>query len=575
MDKKLHQMDGILSDTLDAIDNAPGESCTVLFVFGDHGMTEDGNHGGGTSDEMNAGLFAHFSPGCHAEDDEGLALDGSELSGPDSARAFESMHQIDLVPTISFLLGLPVPYANIGGVVPDLLPTPKRIHSDGNIQVSEPVTPHAAAALALNAAQVWNYLYTYSKTSSDLPKDRMKQLKDLLDSASLTYRDAIDSSRRLRDDTGEENKREAEYYDSTAYRQASSLFKLFLAESTGLGKTVWTQFNEGGMKLGILIMFIAWLMANPFLRRFVRFGSRSTVSHGSTKENTAPNRDDSAFQIVEVVATLVFMTFTCGVLTFGNSYIEHEREITMFSLSVLCLIALKRRIFISRHQRLWAALPLAVAICARVNDVFVTGHGLDPSIRLHRAHHPAVFIPSMLALTAIRLQWFDATRLKKGASLVDTVAIVSLTICWWDKRAADHGRNGFTAARISMVAVLLGLAHSMYDILLDGSSIKGQSLSLGRLKHVELLAFRLMVLLVIMTGPSAASTAVLIAVECAALRLMSLDTRVNSTTALVMAALWKLSIRTAFFGTSHHCSFNQLQFSVSSRTDWLTFLRQA
>jgi len=564
MDKKLHQMDVVLSDTLDAIDNAPGESCTALFVFGDHGMTEDGNHGGGTLDEMNAGLFAHFSPGCHAEDDEGLSLDGSELSGPDAARAFESIHQIDLVPTISFLLGLPLPFANIGGVVPDLLPTPKRIDSERISHAPELVTPHAAVALALNAAQVWNYFFTYSKTSRDLPKDRIRQLKDLLDSASLTYRDAIDSSIRLRDDTGKENNREAEYYDSTAYRQACSLFKLFLAESTGLGKTVWTQFNEVGMQLGIFIMFVAWLGGNPFWKRFVRPSTRSAVSHGSPKENTAPSKDSSPLQIFEVVATLVFMIFTCGVLTFGNSYIEHEREITLFFLSVLCLIVLRRRVYISRHQRLWAALPLAVAICARVNDVFVTGHGLDPSLRSHRAHHPAVFIPSMMALATIRLHWFAATRLKKGASLIDTVAIVCLTMCWWDKRAADHGRNGFMAARISMVAVLLGLAHSIYEILLDDSSNKVRSLSLGRLNHFELLAFRLMVFLVIVTGPSAASTAVLIAVECAALKLMSLDnTRVNSTTALVMAALWKLSIRTAFYGTSHHCSFNQLQFSAA------------
>ena len=539
-------------------------------------MTEDGNHGGGTLDEMNAGLFAHFSPGCHAEDDDGNPLDGSELSGPDSARAFESIHQIDLVPTISFLLGLPVPFANIGGVVPDLLPTPKRIHSERISHAPELVTPHAAVALALNAAQVWNYLFTYSKTSRDLPKDRMKQLKELLDSASLTYRDAIDSSRKLRDDTDIENKREAEYYDSTAYRQACSLFKLFLAESTGLGKTVWTQFNEGGMQLGILVMFLAWLVSNPLLKRFVRFRTRSAVSRGSPKENSAPSKDVSPFQVVEVVATVVFMIFTCGVLTFGNSYIEHEREITLFFLSVLCLIVLRRRIYVTHHRRLWAALPLAVAICARVNDVFVTGHGLDPSLRLHRAHHPVVFIASMLALATIRLHWFAAKLLKKAASLIDTVAIVSLTMCWWEKRAADHGRNGFLAARISMVAVLLGLAHSMYDILLDGSSNKVQSLSLERLKHFELLAFRLLVLLVIVTGPSAASTAVLIAVECAALKLMSLDTRADSTSALVMAALWKLSIRTAFFGTGHHCSFNQLQFSVSSQTDRLAlYYRQA
>lgn len=29
--------------------------CRVVFVLGDHGMTHDGNHGGGTYDEVSAG----------------------------------------------------------------------------------------------------------------------------------------------------------------------------------------------------------------------------------------------------------------------------------------------------------------------------------------------------------------------------------------------------------------------------------------------------------------------------------------------------------------------------------------
>ena len=91
MERKLHQMDVMLSTTLDAIDGASPDSCIVALVLGDHGMTEDGNHGGGTSEEVNAGLFVHFSPGCEEEDETvkgGERLDGKEV-GLDSVRAFE------------------------------------------------------------------------------------------------------------------------------------------------------------------------------------------------------------------------------------------------------------------------------------------------------------------------------------------------------------------------------------------------------------------------------------------------------------------------------------------------------
>jgi phosphatidylinositol glycan class O len=63
MIEKLSQMDEALTEILKRIDSAVN-TCEVAFILGDHGMTKDGNHGGGTEDETNAGLFAHFSPGC-------------------------------------------------------------------------------------------------------------------------------------------------------------------------------------------------------------------------------------------------------------------------------------------------------------------------------------------------------------------------------------------------------------------------------------------------------------------------------------------------------------------------------
>ena len=37
------------------------DESTILFVFGDHGMTQTGDHGGDSQDELNAGLFV-YSP---------------------------------------------------------------------------------------------------------------------------------------------------------------------------------------------------------------------------------------------------------------------------------------------------------------------------------------------------------------------------------------------------------------------------------------------------------------------------------------------------------------------------------
>lgn len=65
----------------------------ITFIsIGDHGMTEDGNHGGGTEDEINAALFAHFSPACGSSSLNLAPQIGTEYI----EKQFQSIHQIDL-----------------------------------------------------------------------------------------------------------------------------------------------------------------------------------------------------------------------------------------------------------------------------------------------------------------------------------------------------------------------------------------------------------------------------------------------------------------------------------------------
>eukprot|EP00581_Thalassiosira_minuscula_P011788 CAMPEP_0183721204 /NCGR_PEP_ID=MMETSP0737-20130205/13555_1 /TAXON_ID=385413 /ORGANISM="Thalassiosira miniscula, Strain CCMP1093" /LENGTH=998 /DNA_ID=CAMNT_0025951175 /DNA_START=202 /DNA_END=3195 /DNA_ORIENTATION=- len=602
MESKLHQMDVMLSNTLDVIDAAPTDSCIVALVLGDHGMTEDGNHGGGTEEEVNAGLFVHFSPGCQDEGEREDKITGEEIPG--SAHTFESIHQIDLVPTISFLLGLPVPYANIGGLVPDLLPTPKK-----SIQHPSHATAHTATALALNSAQVWDYLDTYSKTSRDLPMDHLRELKETLDSATLLYRDAISHSEKLTNSQTGDDEEEHTFFDSMPYRQACALFKIFLAESTDLGKRVWTQFNERGMMIGIGILIVAWIMAAPLWKESVRNELKRTLFSlngsaqavhlsgkkeiiGGIKENVKRENDGSvlslkssleSFHRLEVMAAILFMIFQCGVLTFGNSYIDHEWEIVTFFLSVLCLLVFRRWYFVLNNQArsfedsIRVYLPLIVALCSRTNDVLVTGHGLDPSIRLHVAHHPIAFLSSLFVLVSLRIRWL--TPFSKGtgrneiryipfSSLIDIIATVCLGGSWWEKRSLDQSRNGFIMARLAIWSVFVGLTHSIY-CLVRGVKISNAAgihrKNVGSfIENTQLALFRAMLFLVIVTGPSAASTAVLVVIQCAALQKMMLESNgTREVNAPVMAAMWRLAMRHVFFATNHHCSFNRLQYSAA------------
>eukprot|EP01080_Neovahlkampfia_damariscottae_P004179 gene4179-7489_t len=97
MYEKLKQMDKVLETIVNKMDND-----TILMVFGDHGMTDDGNHGGESNLEIESALFVY-----------------SPLMEFNKSKNIEEIPQIDIVPTISLLFGIPIPFGNLGKLIPD------------------------------------------------------------------------------------------------------------------------------------------------------------------------------------------------------------------------------------------------------------------------------------------------------------------------------------------------------------------------------------------------------------------------------------------------------------------------
>jgi phosphatidylinositol glycan class O len=100
MNEKLKQLDKVVAELVDNVDEE-----TLVVVMGDHGMDPKGDHGGDSPGEVGAALwmyskrpaFGRIAPGNHER----------------------SVAQIDLVPTLSLLLGLPIPFNNLGGPIPE------------------------------------------------------------------------------------------------------------------------------------------------------------------------------------------------------------------------------------------------------------------------------------------------------------------------------------------------------------------------------------------------------------------------------------------------------------------------
>uniref|UniRef100_A0A9L0SL68 Phosphatidylinositol glycan anchor biosynthesis class O n=1 Tax=Equus caballus TaxID=9796 RepID=A0A9L0SL68_HORSE len=150
------------------------ENDTLLVVIGDHGMTMSGDHGGDSELEISAALFL-YSP---------AALFPS--APPEEP---EVIPQISLVPTLALLLGLPIPFGNIGEVIAELF---------SEVKDSQPhfSALAQASALHLNAQQVSRFLYTYSAAAQDLQVKELHRLQNLFSKASADYQRLLQSPQR-------------------------------------------------------------------------------------------------------------------------------------------------------------------------------------------------------------------------------------------------------------------------------------------------------------------------------------------------------------------------------------------
>lgn len=103
MKEKLNQMNDVVTKVIKSMDDK-----TLLVIIGDHGMDSTGNHGGDSKDELESTLF------MYSKSKKFLKKDKSHYNITDMGKNYRSVNQIDLVPTMSLLLGLPIPYNNLG-----------------------------------------------------------------------------------------------------------------------------------------------------------------------------------------------------------------------------------------------------------------------------------------------------------------------------------------------------------------------------------------------------------------------------------------------------------------------------
>lgn len=121
MNTKLKQMDGVVRNLIEAIDDK-----TLLVVMGDHGMDPKGDHGGESQGEIEAALWMYSRQGMFGKYPEQHA----SIAEP------RPVAQIDIVPTLALLLGIPIPYNNLGTPIAEAFVGPNSDNWENLVEVN-------------------------------------------------------------------------------------------------------------------------------------------------------------------------------------------------------------------------------------------------------------------------------------------------------------------------------------------------------------------------------------------------------------------------------------------------------
>ena len=155
---------------------------------------------------------------------------------------YATVSQVDLVPTISLLLGIPIPFSNLGTIIIDLFDRDPSQSNNMQSSMQQKLT-----ALHLNAWQVNRFLHKYSEESNDLPAFEL---------------DDLDAEYRLAEDHLEELFSQIYSGKNVSMEELDALvdrYMDYLGRARGLCRSVWSKFDLVTMAVGGFVLVCAFL----------------------------------------------------------------------------------------------------------------------------------------------------------------------------------------------------------------------------------------------------------------------------------------------------------------------------
>ncbi|EFH50077.1 phosphatidylinositolglycan class O (PIG-O) family protein [Arabidopsis lyrata subsp. lyrata] len=361
MINKLEQYNSVLEKVINILESQAGpgglHENTMLIVMGDHGQTLNGDHGGGTAEEVETTMFA-MSTKKHTtlvppEFDTSSCkqnTDGKQIC----------ISSIDLILRQHCQLCLGYHFLSEGAFIGHINPELYALGSSswnlddsglgnfGTQSAAKEWMKHFVNVLCVNAWQVKRYIDVYSNSSVvGFSSDDMSRISDLYSAAEQNWSNSV--KHILMDKNGDEGSTDI----SALLKEQIAAYLNFFSSVVELARSKWTEFNLNLMITGFGILVISLIL--QFLAVFHGDKSYAVGSWLST---------GAAFSLFIVTIR------ACSFLS--NSYILEEGKVANFLLATTGLIKLRYSVM-RKTMRKEAFIFLAMVSVLRVSiDIGLT-----------------------------------------------------------------------------------------------------------------------------------------------------------------------------------------------------------
>lgn len=336
MIQKLEQYNDILEKVVEVLrsQSGPGglHENTLLLVMGDHGQTLNGDHGGGTPEEVETSLFAMSMRSPPASVSSVLDQNFCEVDLDGEKMCIGTIQQLDFAATIAALLGIPFPFGSIGRVNPELYAlsagtwdvqrtSATYCRSQSNL---EAWMQNYVTALCINSWQVKRYIDVYSETSViGLPTEDLHHIAELFSQAQANWSNVVQAACLVQNGSLANNQGS----QVSSLRKQIDAYSKFLERVADLARSAWTEFDLMLMGAGLIVMLASLVMHVIAIR-----------SLNPLRQANDPLLGNCPVSLRQVSACL--LVAIRGASFLSNSYILTEGAVANFLLATTCIVNL-------------------------------------------------------------------------------------------------------------------------------------------------------------------------------------------------------------------------------------------